>query len=123
MPFKGTRITWLGHATVLVETAQGTNILIDPFIAQNPAYPKEFHLPEKIHYILATHGHMDHIADVVPVAARHHSTVVAMHELAGYLTSRGATHTIGMNLGGTAQLDEVAATMVEIGRASCRERG
>ena len=118
MPFKGTRITWLGHATVLVETAQGTNILIDPFIAQNPAYPKEFHLPEKIHYILATHGHMDHIADVVPVAARHHSTVVAMHELAGYLTSRGATHTIGMNLGGTAQLDEVAATMVEAKHSS-----
>jgi L-ascorbate metabolism protein UlaG (beta-lactamase superfamily) len=37
MTFKGTRITWLGHATVLVETSQGTNILIDPFIVQNPA--------------------------------------------------------------------------------------
>ena len=33
---KGTRITWLGHATVLVETAKGTRILIDPFIAGNP---------------------------------------------------------------------------------------
>jgi len=26
----GTRITWLGHSTVLVETAKGTRILIDP---------------------------------------------------------------------------------------------
>ena len=33
---KGTRITWLGHATVLVETGKGTKILIDPFIAGNP---------------------------------------------------------------------------------------
>ncbi len=50
---KGTRITWLGHATVLVTTARGTNILIDPFIAQNPKYPRDFVLPPKIHYILA----------------------------------------------------------------------
>ena len=54
---KGTRITWLGHATVLVQTAKGTNILIDPFIAENPKYPKNFVLPAKIHYILLTHGH------------------------------------------------------------------
>jgi L-ascorbate metabolism protein UlaG (beta-lactamase superfamily) len=39
MSLKGTHITWLGHATVLVQTAKGTNILIDPFIAQNPKYP------------------------------------------------------------------------------------
>ena len=37
---KGTRVTWLGHATVLVQTAKGTNLLIDPFIANNPKYPK-----------------------------------------------------------------------------------
>lgn len=36
---KGTRITWLGHATVLVQTPKGTNILIDPFIEHNPKYP------------------------------------------------------------------------------------
>ena len=110
---KGTRITWLGHATVLVQTAKGTNILIDPFIAQNPKYPKDFVLPSKIHYILLTHGHGDHISDVVPVAARHGSTVVAIYELAAYVRGKGVANTVGMNLGGTVQLNDVAATMVE----------
>ena len=73
------RITWLGHSTVLVQTARGTNILIDPFIAQNPKYPADFKLPSRIHYILLTHGHFDHIADAVPVAKKHGSTVVAIY--------------------------------------------
>ena len=113
MNLQGARITWLGHATVLVQTAKGTNILIDPFIAQNPKYPKDFVLPAKIHFILLTHGHGDHIADAAPVAAKHNSTVVAIYELAAYLAKKGVVHTIGMNLGGTVQLDDVAATMVE----------
>jgi len=110
---KGTRITWLGHATVLITTARGTNILIDPFIAQNPKYPRDFVLPPKIHYILLTHGHGDHISDAVPVAQKHGSTVVAIYELAAYVAGKGVTNTIGMNLGGTVQLEDVAATMVE----------
>lgn len=110
---KGTRVTWLGHSTVLVQTAKGTNILIDPFIAHNPKYPKNFVLPEKIHYILLTHGHGDHISDAVPVATKHGSTVVAIYELAAYVAGKGVAETIGMNLGGTVQLDDVAATMVD----------
>ncbi|HEX3585457.1 MAG TPA: MBL fold metallo-hydrolase, partial [Candidatus Angelobacter sp.] len=78
---KMTRITWLGHATVLVQTPKGTNVLIDPFIANNPKYPKSFELPSKIHYILLTHGHGDHISDAAPVAKRHGSKVVAIYEL------------------------------------------
>jgi L-ascorbate metabolism protein UlaG (beta-lactamase superfamily) len=121
MNLQGTRITWLGHATVLVQTAKGTNILIDPFIAGNPKYPKAFRLPEKIHYILVTHGHGDHISDAVPVAAKHHSTVVAIYELAAYLAEKGAAQTIGMNLGGTVQLEDVAATMVEAKHSSAAQ--
>jgi L-ascorbate metabolism protein UlaG (beta-lactamase superfamily) len=121
MSLRGTRITWLGHATVLVQTAKGTNILIDPFIAQNPKYPKDFVLPAKIHYILLTHGHGDHIADAAPVADRHNSTVVAIYELASYLAGKGVAKTIGMNLGGTVQLDDVAATMVEAKHSSAAQ--
>jgi L-ascorbate metabolism protein UlaG (beta-lactamase superfamily) len=108
-----TRITWLGHATVLVQTSRGTNILIDPFIVHNPSYPKGFELPLKIDYVLLTHAHFDHIADALPTAARHGSTIVAIHELAGYMASKGAAQTIGMNLGGSVALGDLTATMVE----------
>lgn len=110
---KGSHITWLGHSTVMVSTARGTNLLIDPFIAQNPKYPRDFVLPSKIDYILLTHGHGDHISDAAPVAAKHGSTVVAIYELAAYVESKGVGKTIGMNLGGTVQLEDVAVTMVE----------
>jgi L-ascorbate metabolism protein UlaG (beta-lactamase superfamily) len=108
-----TRITWLGHATVLVQTPAGANILIDPFIAHNPKYPKDFDLPSRIHTILLTHGHGDHISDVVPVAKRHGSTVVAIHELAAYVAGKGVEKTIGMNLGGSVQLEDIMASMVD----------
>ena len=111
--FKGTRITWLGHSTVLIQTAKDTNLLIDPFIAQNPKYPKDYVLPEKIDYVFLTHGHGDHISDAVPVATKHGSTVVAIYELSAYIAGKGVSNTMGMNLGGTVQLKDVAATMVE----------
>jgi L-ascorbate metabolism protein UlaG (beta-lactamase superfamily) len=110
---KGTRVTWLGHATVLVQTPKGTNLLIDPFIEHNPKYPREFKLPETIHYILLTHGHGDHISDAVPVAKKHKSNVVAIYELAAFIGQQGAETTTGMNIGGTVQLEDVAVTMVE----------
>jgi L-ascorbate metabolism protein UlaG (beta-lactamase superfamily) len=110
---KGTRVTWLGHATVLVTTPNGTNLLIDPFIEHNPKYPKGFALPSEIHYVLLTHGHGDHISDAVPVAQRHGSTVVAIYELADYVQKKGAPKVMGFNLGGTQQLEDVAVTMVE----------
>jgi L-ascorbate metabolism protein UlaG (beta-lactamase superfamily) len=128
-PSQPTRITWLGHATVLVQTPKGTNILIDPFIAHNPKYPENFVLPAKIHYILLTHGHGDHISDAVPVAQKHGSHVVAIYELAAYIAEKvdqeytgmndkAVQEYTGMNLGGTAQLDDVAATMVDARHSS-----
>lgn len=121
MSNKGTSITWLGHATVLVQTGRGTNILIDPFIGGNPKFPRDYELPSKIQYILLTHGHGDHISDAVPVAQKHGSTVVAIYELASYVAGKGVANTIGMNLGGTVQLNDVAATMVEAKHSSAAQ--
>lgn len=119
---KGTKVTWLGHATVLVELPNGTNILIDPFIEHNPKYPKSYQLPDKIHYVLLTHGHSDHIADAAPIAKKHKATVVAMVELAGYIASQGVESTIGFNFGGTVQLPGAAVTLVEAKHSSSVEK-
>jgi len=112
------RITWFGHATVLFQTTKGTTILVDPFIEHNPKYPRGFALPEKIDYILLTHGHGDHISDAAPVAKKTGATVVAIYELADYITKQGVEKTIGINLGGTVQLGDIAATMVEAKHSS-----
>ncbi len=119
---KGTKVTWLGHATVLVQVPNGTNILIDPFIEHNPKYPRDYQLPEKIHYVLLTHGHLDHIADAAPIAKKHQATVVAMVELAGYMASLGVESTVGFNFGGTVQLPGVGVTLVEAKHSSSIEK-
>jgi L-ascorbate metabolism protein UlaG (beta-lactamase superfamily) len=119
---KGTRVTWLGHATVLVEVPNGVNLLIDPFIEHNPKYPKGFVLP-KIDYVLLSHGHGDHIADAGPIAQEHGATVLAMVELAGYMAGKGVASTIGFNLGGTVQLPGVAVTLVDAKHSSSMEEG
>jgi L-ascorbate metabolism protein UlaG (beta-lactamase superfamily) len=113
-----TRITWLGHATVLIQTPKGTNLLIDPFIQHNPKYPKEFELPSKIDAILLTHGHGDHMSDAAPVARKHGTKVVAIYELADYIAGQGVKETVGMNLGGTVTIGDAAATMVDAKHSS-----
>jgi len=120
---KGTSVTWLGHATVLVQTQSGINLLIDPFIEQNPKYPKDFVLPDKIHYIVLSHAHADHTADVIPVAKKYGATVVAMVELAAYFAGKGVASTVGMNLGGTLHLPGFAVTLVEAKHSSSIQEG
>lgn len=110
---KGTVVTWLGHATVHVATAKGTSILIDPFIEHNPKFPKGYKLPEKIDLVLATHGHSDHIADLIPIARKYNSTVVGIVELIGWVRSKGVDKTVEMNLGGSWKHEDVTVSMVE----------
>ncbi|HLY39585.1 MAG TPA: metal-dependent hydrolase [Terracidiphilus sp.] len=79
----------------------------------NPKYPKSYKLPEKIEYVLLTHGHGDHISDAAPVAKQHGSKVVAIYELAAFVGSKGVKDTIGINMGGSVELNDVLATMVD----------
>lgn len=121
--WKGLAITWLGHATVHIATPKGTQILIDPFIEHNPKYPKGYKLPEKIDLLLLTHAHMDHIADAVSVAKKHHPQTVAIFELASWIGSKGVENTVGMNMGGSFKYKDVTATMVEARHSSSIQDG
>jgi len=121
--WKGLAITWLGHATVHITTPKGTEILIDPFMEHNPKYPQNYQLPDKIDLLLLTHGHMDHIADAVSVAKKHHPQTVAIFELANWIGSKGVENTIGMNMGGSFKHKDVTATMVEARHSSSIQDG
>ena len=115
---KSTRITWLGHSTVQITTPRGASILIDPFIEQNPEYPKNYKLPDKLDLVLLTHAHFDHIADAVPVAKKSGANVVGMFELVQWIASKGVEKTTPMNLGGSFTFEDVTLTMVEAKHSS-----
>lgn len=98
-----TELTWLGHGSWLIEI-DGVKILLDPFLDENPASPIK---ADDVHadYILVSHGHFDHVADVASIANRTGATVVAIYEIAEWFASQHQVqNTLGMNLGGGVNL-------------------
>jgi L-ascorbate metabolism protein UlaG (beta-lactamase superfamily) len=104
------RITWLGHAAFEIQFDSGEVLILDPWIEGNPAYPKG-HKIQKADAIAVSHGHGDHLGDVVPLAKRFGAKVVAMVEVAGWVASKGVNNTVGFNKGGTVDLGFVKLTM------------
>lgn len=97
---------WLGHATFRLTSTTGKVIVIDPFLKKNPRAPakyKDLKALGKVDLILVTHGHSDHINDLVELAKMSGATVVANFELANNLVALGmldGSKTIAMNKGG-----------------------
>src|SRR5277367_4315087 len=67
----GIRVRWLGHATFDLVGPAGQKFLIDPFLVNNPAFPKKFGAqttaPGAYHALLVTHPHSDHFEDALPL--------------------------------------------------------
>jgi L-ascorbate metabolism protein UlaG (beta-lactamase superfamily) len=105
-----TQITWLGHATFELRFDTGEVLLTDPWIEGNPSFPKGYKL-KRVDAISISHAHSDHMNDVIPVAKQFHPKVVAIFETASWLEKQGVKNTIGMNKGGTVDLDFVKLTM------------
>lgn len=104
-------ITWLGHATFLMEY-DGQKILVDPWLSQNPSCPEEYHGLEP-DLVLITHGHSDHIGDVFEVAERTDAPFVGIFDLVSWLGANGVDEErlIGMNKGGTVDLDDFGVSV------------
>jgi len=93
-----TRVRWLGHACLLVES-DGQHVLIDPFLTGNPAAAVT---AEQVpaDYILVSHGHGDHIGDAIAIAQRTGATVVANYEISVWLQGQGLKKVHGQQHGG-----------------------
>jgi L-ascorbate metabolism protein UlaG (beta-lactamase superfamily) len=103
-------ITWLGHGSMQIELLYKEVLVFDPWIEGNPKYPKD-HRFSRIDTILVSHGHYDHIHDVLPLAKAHQPKIVGIYETCAWLESKGATNCAPMNKGGTQQVGSVAVTM------------
>lgn len=97
------KITYLGHASLLIEIG-AKNIIIDPFITQNPLAKNIDFESLKADYILLTHAHGDHVADVEALVNQTGALIVCNAEMSYYYEAKGLkAH--GMNTGGKWNFD------------------
>jgi L-ascorbate metabolism protein UlaG (beta-lactamase superfamily) len=115
----GISVRWLGHATFDLVGPAGQKFLFDPFIVENPKFPKELGAeitaPGAYDALLVTHPHFDHFADVLPLLEDDPSLkVVTQFDIGEWLKGKGIedAQIVGMNTGGTLTFKDVRITMV-----------
>jgi L-ascorbate metabolism protein UlaG (beta-lactamase superfamily) len=114
-------IRFLGHACF--ELTEGdTRVLMDPFLSGNP---KAAAAPDELDptHIFLTHGHPDHYGDIVDIAKRTSAQVVTIAEIAGELGEAGVENLSDLNLGGTAEFDDVWVRLVPAWHTSTTPNG
>lgn len=98
------KLTSFGHSCFSVETA-GKTLLFDPFIKPNALAAGVDFSAIRADYILLSHGHFDHVADAVELAAQTGATVISNFEIVTWLTKQGVEKTHPMNHGGAFSFD------------------
>ncbi len=108
----GVKLTWIGHASFILETPGGKRALIDPWMTGNPVAPDSLQDPGDVDLILLSHGHSDHTGDVIRLAKeKSPAAVICMIELGDYLESKGVENIMGGNKGGTLSAEGVSVTL------------
>jgi L-ascorbate metabolism protein UlaG (beta-lactamase superfamily) len=104
-------IHYHGHSCVEFHAGE-TRLLLDPFLAPNNPRADASATDVEPTHIALTHGHADHVADVVEVAGRTGAPVVAMVELANWLEEQGVENVSDPNLGGTVRFGSLSIKLV-----------
>jgi L-ascorbate metabolism protein UlaG (beta-lactamase superfamily) len=106
--------TWLGHGTWKVRSAKQKEVLIDPWVMNNPVTPPNLKTVDKCDLMLITHAHFDHIGDALEIAKKTKPTIVTIHELGVWLGSKGIDDQsiVTGNKGGTLEVSGLKITMV-----------
>ena len=106
-------IIWLGHSSFRIEIGNQV-LLVDPWLTGNPMLPEVCRADaiKGATHILVSHGHGDHSADAVAIAAELSIPVVGIYDLMSWWEGKHGISVVGFNKGGTVQLGDVAVTMV-----------
>lgn len=86
--------------------------MFDPFIKPNELAKHIDVKSLKPDYILLSHGHGDHVADLIPIQKQSGAKVICIAEIAGWLGKQGIDNAHGMNIGGGFNFDFGRVKMV-----------
>lgn len=103
------KIQFLGQNCFLF-SYKGKNILSDPFYNYQKDKSGFDISAQKIDYVLITHAHEDHIADVKEVLVHHpDAALIGQPEICGYFKHKNS---IDINFGGSAKIEDLKISMV-----------
>ncbi|HEY2460871.1 MAG TPA: metal-dependent hydrolase [Candidatus Acidoferrum sp.] len=109
---KGNRILYFGHSAFSLTTSSGQVALIDPFIMSNPLCPPTLKKIPRVDVILLSHGHSDHLGDLLAIAKEHKPQIVVIFETGAWLKSKGfEKEARPMGKGGTQRIGDFEVTM------------
>jgi L-ascorbate metabolism protein UlaG (beta-lactamase superfamily) len=98
------KFTFYGHSSFAVEI-KGKKIVFDPFITHNELAKSIDINKIEADYIFISHGHDDHVADLVTLARRTNATIVGAFEMTTWAGKQGLEKVHPMNTGGKWAFD------------------
>jgi L-ascorbate metabolism protein UlaG (beta-lactamase superfamily) len=94
------KLTWHGHSTFTLETADGTRIMIDPWFEGNSKADRALSEVGELDFIFCTHGHSDHFKDAMPLARATGAMLVSSYEIIQFAVSKGLENVHALGVGG-----------------------
>lgn len=97
------RLTWHGHSCFTLVTDDGTQIMIDPWLDENPVAEITTDQVAGLDYILVSHGHFDHFGDALALARQTDAMIVSTFEIVSFCNTKGVEKAHPMHIGGGYQ--------------------
>jgi len=112
LDLKGNKITYYGHSTFGLKTPSGQVALIDPWVMTNPRCPENLKKVRRLDAIFLTHGHSDHLGDLLDLAKQHKPKVVTNFEIYLWLESKNTgAQGLPCNKGGCQKVGDFEVAM------------
>ncbi|HEX7120227.1 MAG TPA: metal-dependent hydrolase [Longimicrobiales bacterium] len=94
------RLTWHGHSCFTLETDEGSRIMFDPWLDDNPVADIGTDQVDELDFILVSHGHFDHFGDAIALARKTGALLVSTFEIVSFAESQGVKNTHALHIGG-----------------------